>query len=204
VWGRKGCSIRCVAVVLSLVLLYPLWLLALTVIPITLGVLFPWQPPVAEDAPGEAILRVLAPEDEKYRIEWGSGFSKVTDEGEQVDPEIGYRDYPVRAEAVDHSGTYDIRIYAGDRAEDINGYPADKQGISLEAVLFIGGEYANCRGTNQWLTLTCVRPTVQTPRWCTRLAQAIDTRLFSREPLFLGLVHYLDFVSWIHRDAKHS
>jgi len=108
---------------------------------------------VAADAPEEAVLRVLAPEDEKYRVEWGSGLSQVIDEGEQIDPELGYRDYPVRAEAVGRDGLYDITIYAGDRAEDINGYPTGKADVPLGAVLFVAGEYADCKGGRRSLDI---------------------------------------------------
>ena len=92
-----------------LVLLYLLYLFAEISIPLLLGFLFPWDPPRAEGAPDEAVLRVLAPEEEEYRIEWGSGFWTDTDEGEQVDPELGYRDYPLREEALDSNRHFQIK-----------------------------------------------------------------------------------------------
>jgi len=128
--------------VLGLVLLYPLWLLANIFIPLILGFLFPWEPPRAAGAPDEAVLRVEAPEGEEYRIEWGSGFGTETDKGEEVDPELGYRDYPVQAEAIDRSGYYHITVYAGDERT----YPAGKRDVPLGAVLFVSGEYAHCQG----------------------------------------------------------
>jgi hypothetical protein len=63
--GRKGCLVGCAAV-LGLVLLYPLYLLPGIIIPLTLGFLFPWEPPRAEEAPDEAVLWVMAPEDKIY------------------------------------------------------------------------------------------------------------------------------------------
>jgi hypothetical protein len=63
------------ALVLGLVLLYPLVLLVQIIVPLTLGFLFPWEPPVAEEAPQKAVLRVLAPEGEPYDIQWGQGFT---------------------------------------------------------------------------------------------------------------------------------
>jgi hypothetical protein len=48
--SRTGCFAGCV-VVLALVLLYPLVLLAQILIPLALGVHFPWEPPVADEAP---------------------------------------------------------------------------------------------------------------------------------------------------------
>ena len=80
--GRKGCLVGCV-VVLGLVLLYPLYLLAGIVIPLVLGFLFPWEPPRAEEATDEAVLRVMAPEDEIYNIRWGWG-SSTEYEGERL------------------------------------------------------------------------------------------------------------------------
>jgi hypothetical protein len=139
--GRKGCLVGCV-VALGLVLFYPLYLLASLVIVLGLGFLFPWEPPVAEDAPQEAVLRVLAPEGETYRIEWGRGFSKEIVEGEQVDPGLGYRDHPVQADAVDRYGGYNISVYAGDERT----HPAGDDEVPLGAVLFVSGEYKYCKG----------------------------------------------------------
>jgi hypothetical protein len=139
--SRTGCFAGCV-VVLALVLLYPLVLLAQILVPLALGVFFPWEPPVAEDAPEGAVLRVIAPEHETYRIVWGSGFSTATDEGETIDPELGYRDYPVRAAARDDFGNYNISVYAGDK----DTYPTGNDEVSLGAVLFVSGKYAECRG----------------------------------------------------------
>ena len=139
--GRNGCLVGCGAV-LGLVLLYLLYLFAAISIPLVLGFLFPWDPPRAEGAPDEAVLRVLAPEEEEYRIEWGSGFSTVTDEGEKVDPELGYRDYPLREEASDSNRHFQIKVYAGDKAA----HPAGNAEVPLGAVLFVSGEYAQCTG----------------------------------------------------------
>jgi hypothetical protein len=141
---RKGCLVGC-AIVLGLFVIYPLWLLANIVIPLSLGFLFPWEPPRAEGAPNEAVLRVMVPEGETYRIEWGAPFSKANMEGETVDPELGYRDYPVREEATreDAYGTsYDISIYAGDE----DAYGAGDDEVPLGAILFVSGEYAECDG----------------------------------------------------------
>jgi hypothetical protein len=128
--------------VLGLVLLYLLYLFAEISIPLLLGFLFPWDPPRAEGAPDEAVLRVLAPEKEEYRIEWGSGFWTDTDEGEKVDPELGYRDYPLREEALDSNRHFQIKIYAGNKAA----HPTGNAEVPLGAVLFVSGEYAECRG----------------------------------------------------------
>jgi hypothetical protein len=140
--GRKGCLVGC-GLVLGLVLLYPLYLLVAGIfIPLVLGFLFPWEPPRAEDAPREAVLRVLAPEGEPYDIQWGSGFSKENQEGEMVDPNLGYRDYPVRdqAKTYDSSGFEIVIEASGGRP---GGY---REEVSLGAVLFVEGEYAYCRG----------------------------------------------------------
>ncbi len=48
-------------VAVGLVLLYPAYLVAQIVVPLALGFLFPWEPPVAETAPSEAVPRVLVP-----------------------------------------------------------------------------------------------------------------------------------------------
>jgi hypothetical protein len=53
--SRTGCFAGCV-VVLALVLLYPLVLLAQILVPLALGLFFPWEPPIAEDAPEGAVL----------------------------------------------------------------------------------------------------------------------------------------------------
>jgi hypothetical protein len=147
--GRKGCFVGCAAV-LGLVLLYPLWLLANIVIPLTLGFLFPWEPPLEEGAPDKAVLRVIAPEGEPYRIEWGTGFSRETVEGEEVDPELGYRDYPVHPKAVDKSGSYTIWVRAGDEER----YRSGNDDIPLGALLFIDGKYADCEGVGVRLMLS--------------------------------------------------
>jgi hypothetical protein len=139
--SRTGCFAGCV-VVLALVLLYPLVLLAQILVPLALGLFFPWEPPVADEAPEGAVLRVIAPEHETYRIVWGSGFSTATDEAETIDPELGYRDYPVRAAARDRSGNYNISVYAGDK----DTHPAGDEEVPLGAVLFISGKYAQCEG----------------------------------------------------------
>src|SRR5215208_6713588 len=143
---RKGCLVGWAAV-LGLVLLYLLYLFAAISIPLLLGFLFPWDPPRAEGAPDEAVLRVLAPEEEEYRIEWGSGFWTDTDEGEKVDPELGYRDYPLREEALDSNRHIQIKIYAGNKAAHPTGNPE----VPLGAVLFVSGEYAECRGGRSYL-----------------------------------------------------
>jgi hypothetical protein len=120
--GSKGKGVRrkgllgC-AVVLGLVLLYPIVLLVGIIVPVTLGFLFPWEPPVAEDAPRKAVLRVLAPEGEPYDIKWEGTFgSKANLEGEVVDPKLGYRDYPLPDEAVfqpPHTrGSFNIKVDA--------------------------------------------------------------------------------------------
>ena len=83
-FGRKGCLVGC-GVALGLVLLYPLYLLAQIVIPLVLGFLFPWEPPRAEEAPDEAVLRVMVPEDATYNLRWSKGAS-TEDVGEKVDP----------------------------------------------------------------------------------------------------------------------
>jgi hypothetical protein len=57
-------TIGCDLVLWGLLLLYLAVLIAKMVISLVLGFLFPWEPPVEEDAPYEAVLRVLAPEDE--------------------------------------------------------------------------------------------------------------------------------------------
>ena len=128
------------AAVLGLVLLYPLYLLAGIIIFLTLGFLFPWEPPVAEDAPQQAVLRVLAPEGEPYDIQWGHGFSQENVEGEVVDPKLGYRDYPVRNQAVTYDGRgFNIVIEAS------GGKPGGyREEVPLGDVLFVEGEYAHC------------------------------------------------------------
>jgi hypothetical protein len=98
---------------------------------------------VAKDAPQQAVLRVLAPEGEPYDIQWGGGFSKEDLEGEVVDPKLGYRDYPVRDEAVSRgpSEGFDIKIEAS------GGKPGGyRQEVPLGTVLFVEGEYAECHG----------------------------------------------------------
>lgn len=75
-------------VAVGLVLLYPAYLVAQIVVPLALGFLFPWEPPVAETAPSEAVPRVLVPEGETYQIEWGQGFGRETEEAEALDPDI--------------------------------------------------------------------------------------------------------------------
>jgi hypothetical protein len=144
--ARKGCLAGC-AVALGLVLLYPLVLIAQIVIPLTLGLLFPWEPPVAEDAPKEAVLRVLVPEGETYRIEWGTGFEKKTEEGDVQDPHTRYRDHAVPDEAVDRQGRIIATIYVG-----IDRYnPAGNNDVAVGAVLFVMGEYADCEGGNGYI-----------------------------------------------------
>jgi hypothetical protein len=88
-----------------------------------------------------------APEGEEYRIEWGAGFSSETDEGETVDPALGYRDYSVRPEALDSNGRFTTRIFAGDS----DTYPAGKSGVSLGAILFVSGELKDCEGGNKFI-----------------------------------------------------
>ena len=150
------------AAVLGLVLLYPLYLIAGIIYARTLGFLFPWEPPRAEDAPRQAVLRVLAPEGEPYDIQWGYGFSQENVEGEVVDPELGYRDYPVRDQAVAYNGRgFNILIEAS------GGKPGGyREEVSLGAVLFVEGEYAACRGDQgeiylNWMSGQSYSPPIQ-------------------------------------------
>ncbi len=128
--------------VAALVLLYPLYLIAQIVIPLTLGFLNPWEPPVAEGAPSEAVLRVLVPEGETYRVVWGQGFAQETVEGGPQDPNTGYRDHPAPDEALDGNGGIHATIYVG--ANDYNQVGNDELGVG--AVLFVSGQYAECKG----------------------------------------------------------
>ena len=59
-----------------------------------------------------------------------------------VDPKLGYRDYPVREQAVTYDGRgFDIIIEAS------GGKPGGyRQEVPLGAVLFVEGEYAYCHG----------------------------------------------------------
>ena len=135
--GLRGCLVG-VGCLVALPVLYVLYLLLKIVVPLTLGYLFPWEPPVAEDAPRQAVLRVVAPEDATYRIEWGPDMSPPTTVG-KVDPDVGYRDYPVRRAALDQ-GDIVITVYAGKNSSVGNNE------IDIGAVLFVSGQYAQCDG----------------------------------------------------------
>jgi hypothetical protein len=83
----------------------------------------------------------MAPEDQTYYIRWGTGASTEY-VGEKVDPELGYRDYPVPRIASDNYGRYDIRIVAGDKYA----HRPEDQEVPLGAILFLYGEYVACQG----------------------------------------------------------
>lgn len=63
-----------------------------------LAYLFPWTPPVAENAPRGAVLRVTAPEGAPYEITWGTSWESQRDKVPSGD---AYVDYAVPDEAVD-------------------------------------------------------------------------------------------------------
>jgi len=138
---RRGCltGVGCVGILVTLYILYNL---AMIVIPLTLGFLFPWEAPRSGESPDEAIIRIIAPEGAPYYIEWGSGFSNPTEPGE-VDPNLGYRDHPVDPAAVEDDH-FDITVRAGLENDDT--YSPGDDDVSLGAVLFVAGETVECKG----------------------------------------------------------
>lgn len=58
----------------GIALLFFTYYVTAVVVTLALGFLFPWEPPVAENAPRQAVLRVIAPEGEPYEVTWGSEF----------------------------------------------------------------------------------------------------------------------------------
>ena len=101
-----------------------------------------WEPsPVAEDAPHQAVLRVVATEEMPFTIEWGSDGWSSTEETEDVVPEgKTYIDYPVPESIVraDGGGFEPIRVSTAD------GAASWQQEGSLGAILYVEGEYADC------------------------------------------------------------
>lgn len=104
--------------------------------------------PEAQGAPSRAVVRVSALEGEPYRIEWGSGLLPPIELG-TIDPDLGYRDHPVNPRAVDSSGGFHFKVYAGDG----DTYPFGDPGKEIGAVLFTAGAYATCKRAEQSVRL---------------------------------------------------
>ncbi|MGF1473391.1 MAG: hypothetical protein ACFB50_16850 [Rubrobacteraceae bacterium] len=123
----------------------PLWPLVLVLtVPVVmvvgalaLGFLFPWEPPDTRDAPQEAVLRVISPAGEPYRIIWGFD----VEEFGEVESGLTYRDHEVPPEAGSPDGDFSLAL---SHLDNEAGREWDGQ---LQAILFVRGRYATCSGS---------------------------------------------------------
>lgn len=150
----------------SIMLLFLAYYVVSLLATFALAYLFPWTPPVAENAPRGAVLRVTAPEGAPYEITWGTSWESQRDKVPSGD---AYVDYAVPDEAVDGD-----RIVASvETGFLIAGRPVED--VDLGAVLFVNGEYADCNGGSgsvdiDWSTydgqgFALTRTTCGTHRW---------------------------------------
>ncbi len=122
----------------SLVLLLLAYYVVSLAATFTLSFLFPWTPPVADNAPRGAVLRVIAPAGEPYEVTWGSAWESQRG---KVPAGDAYVDYAVPYQASDGDGI-DASVESGLLISDTT--PVDD--VDLGVVLFVNGEYAQCDG----------------------------------------------------------
>ena len=144
----RGCVIAVVAAVALGVVVVLLLGRIFSLAPVARAFFSTEDPPTAQGAPSEAVVRVSAPEGEPYRVEWGSGPLPPTEAG-TIDPGLGFRDHPVNPRAVDTYGGFRVTVYAGDG----DPYPLGDPGKEVGAVLFASGEYATCERAEESVRL---------------------------------------------------
>jgi hypothetical protein len=101
---------------------------------LVLGLVSAPEPPKPGGSSEEAMLRVFSPEDKPYRIIWNYQTLEIG----EADDGSDYKDYEVPPEAGSLEKGFNLAL---DRVENEAG---EKWEGSLQAILFVKGEYATC------------------------------------------------------------